>query len=104
MLSVFAVYADESAIFMNNTVCSNNTGAQGGCLAANNATSLGLLNVQMQNNYAENGGGLYVSGCSELVVYNMSMQNNTATVNGGGIFQVSVPPPPSRSTNPCLTV
>ncbi len=81
-------YADESAIFMNNTICSNNTGAQGGCLAANNATSIGLLNVQMQNNYAENGGGVYVSSCSEMVVYNVSMQNNTATVNGGGIFQV----------------
>lgn len=73
---------------MNNTICSNNTGAQGGCLAANNATSIGLLNVQMQNNYAENGGGVYVSSCSEMVVYNVSMQNNTATVNGGGIFQV----------------
>ena len=73
---------------MNNTICSNNTGAQGGCLAANNATSIGLVNVQMQNNYAENGGGVYVSSCTEMVVYNMSMQNNTATINGGGIFQV----------------
>ena len=80
--------ADDSAIFMNNTICSNNTGAQGGCLAANNATSIGLVNVQMQNNYAENGGGVYVSSCTEMVVYNMSMQNNTATINGGGIFQV----------------
>ena len=80
--------ADDSAIFMNNTICNNNKGAQGGCLAANNATSIGLVNVQMQNNYAENGGGVYVSSCSEMVVYNMSMQNNTATTNGGGIFQV----------------
>ncbi len=80
--------ADDSAIFMNNTICNNNTGAQGGCLAANNATSIGLVNVQMQNNYAENGGGVYVSSCSDMVVYNMSMQNNTATINGGGIFQV----------------
>ena len=73
---------------MNNTQCNNNTGAQGGCVAANNATSLAFVNVQMENNYAESGGGLYVSGCSELVVYNATMQNNTATVNGGGIFQV----------------
>lgn len=77
---------------MNNTVCNGNTGAQGGCLAANNATNLAIVNTQMNNNYAENGGGIYVSGCSELVVYNVTMRNNTATVNGGGLFQVSPQP------------
>lgn len=74
---------------MNNTVCNNNTGAQGGCLAAAASYNLALVNTVMNNNYAQNGGGLYVSGCNDLVAYNVSMKNNTATVSGGGIFQVS---------------
>ena len=73
---------------MNNTRCNGNQGAQGGCIAANNATQLAIVNTQMLSNTAANGGGIYVSGCAELVVYNVTMRNNSATVNGGGIFQV----------------
>ena len=80
--------ADGSAIYMNNTLCNSNQGAQGGCVAANNATQLAIVNTQMLSNTAENGGGIYISSCTELVVYNVTMRNNTASVNGGGIFQV----------------
>lgn len=73
---------------MNNTLCNSNQGAQGGCVAANNATQLAIVNTQMLSNTAENGGGIYISSCTELVVYNVTMRNNTASVNGGGIFQV----------------
>lgn len=73
---------------MNNTVCSNNQGAQGGCLAAANAYDVALVDVLMRNNTATNGGGLYVSTCDHLVVYNTSMRSNNVTISGGGIFQV----------------
>lgn len=81
--------ADNSSLYLNNTVCNNNMGAQGGCLAAANAYDMALVNVLMRNNTAENGGGVYVSGCHDMVVYNASMSSNNATVSGGGIFQVS---------------
>lgn len=74
---------------MKNSKCDNNTGAQGGCIAANNANNLGFVNVSLDGNHAQNGGGLYALGCTELVVYNATMQRNTAAVNGGGVFQVS---------------
>lgn len=82
--------ADNSSLYMNNTVCNNNIGAQGGCLAAASAYDLALVDILMRNNSAENGGGVYVSGCHDLVVYNASMRSNNATVSGGGIFQVSI--------------
>ena len=84
--------ADNSSLYVNNTVCSNNQGAQGGCMAAAQAYDLALVDVLMRNNTAENGGGLYISGCHALVVYNTSMSSNNATISGGGIFQVSCTP------------
>ena len=83
------VHAGNSTLYMNNTVCSDNTGAQGGCLAAATSYNLAFADVVMNNNYAENGGAIYISGCNDLVAYNVTMKNNTATVSGCGIFQVS---------------
>lgn len=73
---------------MNNTQCSFNQGAQGGCVAANNVSELAFANIQMLSNIAENGGGIYISTCIEMVAYNITMRNNTASSSGGGIFQV----------------